>query len=249
MGLPSLREFTIRAYKDPVWIIAALLFVTVFSWGFSFWISLPDRILELEEPSQRRKDFIGHQRLVLKLQEQVNSALQSESAAIQFIHDKGIPLRSADAKQCAELIKEAQYKQVTASGAVEATEFHDPFLAEVQSGMQRELQCVNTMLEGMAEICGTKNVGKSDSLLAALFSDSLRCLSASQARRDSFDSDAKTLLAKDDAAIKSENARSSILRFELRLLELAVLYLFGFVMAVVLGWDRLRRRHIREGKY
>lgn len=167
VGLPALREFAVQAYKDPVWIIAAGLFLIVFPWELSFWNSFPERILGLDEPLRWTHDFARHQTLALRLQEKVLNALQLEVKAAQFIHDKGILVRPAtveDAKQCMELLEKARYKQIEASGAVSATALHEPLLAEVQLGLQRELQCLDTGLQRMAEICRTNAASKLDSL-------------------------------------------------------------------------------------
>ncbi len=252
VGLPALREFALQAYKDPVWKIAALLFLIVFPWELSFWNSVPGRILGLEEPLQRTNDFTRHQTVVLRLQENVLNAMRSEGAASQFIHDKGLLVRPAtveDEKKCMELTKEARYQEIAASGAVAAVTLHEPLLAEFQLGLQRELQCVDTGLQPMAQICRSKNASKLDSLQVALFSNSLECLAAGVTLKDSYESDLSALIAEQNAAIKSEAIRFSIFRFDLLLAELGALYVFGFLTAVLLGWDRVRRRHLREGRY
>lgn len=236
----AFRQLTVSAYKDPVWIIATTIFVLLAP-RLSFFVDAPfERFSDFEQSLLlRSQDYDREFRMILQVQDNVVAVIQSEEAASEFVH-KIARGTATDKKgrRCLELVDKGRLDLVGASGAVEGTHVQNPALARVRDDLKETLRCIDYGLTQMKLICQTRDISKSELLRQELYERSLECLTAEMARGKSHESEFAEVEGELKRELKSETTSLSVLKRRAMLADVAVLYEFGFIQAVVLGWWR-----------
>jgi hypothetical protein len=245
-ALRALQQFTVSAYKDPLWKIATAIFI-VLTPQLLFLLSAPlDRFLDAQQSLLLRSENWNREaRTIQQVQDSVIAATRSERAVAEFINTfRGLATKKQE-ERCVELVDRARLDFVAASGAVEGTHVRNPALARVRDGSKETLQCIDYGLTRMKVMCQTRDFSKLDLLTRELFERSTECVAITTAQKQSYESEFAEDEGEFNRKLESETTSLSVLKRKIMLADCASLYEFGFIEAAVLGWLRRYKDNLR----
>jgi len=125
---------------------------------------------------------------------------------------------------------------------MEGTQVRSPGLARYQVSFKGDLHCINEQLLQMKEVCQTRDQSRREWLRGELLASAFKCFAAGTARSESLKSYFEAFNEETGTSARATARSYSVLRLDESVAGLALLYVFGFLQAVIFAWWRRMRR-------